>query len=166
MQQLEPGSHLAKIINYGFKLAQNGNEQVFLQFESEEGGKITWFGSLKTDINPKSGKSPCMRSVEQLLKLGFNNDWDSFGAEGGINCFPDKHWEIVLAEEEYQGKKSLKVQWINDPDAPRGMPKMEAPQSAAVVKSKDLKTVTAQIMSEMKASGSAPKLAQSSDVPF
>lgn len=149
---IEPGIYTATIVDCGMKKSKSGNEMVFVTFETKPDAKrINWFGSLKTDIN-KSGKSAAMFSIEQLLKIGFTNNWDAFANAADLTSVfadPTKAWEIVVETEHYDGKDFTKVKYINDPEAPRGADKLERAEAVTIVQSKNLKALTLQAQASM-----------------
>lgn len=167
---LESGNYLARIIDCGFSKTQTGKDQVFLIFEISSGEKISWYGGLATKLNDK-GKSQAMYSIDQLLRLGFNNNWEAFGQSLDLSLiFEDiaKEFEIVVVHEEYNGKTSAKIKWINDPSA-SGVKKLEGPESVSLIRSMNLKAMTMQAKAEMKLKPQAKVTSQAKideDIPF
>ena len=132
MEEIETGKHLAKIVDYGFAKTKSGAEQVFITFELLDGRKKKWFGSLK------QGKA-CEFTIDTMLKIGFNGDWDSFSEPGVVTAFnPNKELEIDVQDEHFNGQTYRKIKWINDPN--KGA--VEGSQAVQIVKSMDLKALT------------------------
>lgn len=93
---------------YGwFDETKNGNQYiqitcVCVQPESKQYGKsITWRGYLNSKNIDKTEKS--------LIKV-FGNDWQW----ANIN-FVGKKIDVVVEEEERDGKKQFKARWLNPP---------------------------------------------------
>lgn len=74
------------------------------------GTEITWFGSLSTD----KGR----QITQDQLKRCFDWDWDSAALADGRVPFAGKEVEVVIEWNDWNGKKSLKAQWLNNPNAP------------------------------------------------
>lgn len=145
---LTPGIYRSKIINCGMKKAKTGSDMVFVTFETtDENGEfkeISWFGSLSGGATPIT--------LDNLLDLGFNNDWDNLTSGAEITCLNrEKEWDIVVENETYNGKTFTKVKYINDPDKPRGMERMESSEAVSTVKSMNLKALTIQRQKERSA---------------
>lgn len=161
-----PGTYNAKITNCGLKKFGTGTEALFVEFETEKDGRISWFGWMGTKANSKTGKSSLDYSIEQLLALGFTNDWTEFTEGNDIRKSfenPDKIWTLVVEEEEYADKtsgelkKSTKIKYINDPENPPNL-KMQGPAAVQLVSSLNLKALTMQKKAELAAK--APPKAQ------
>lgn len=116
------GTHRAKIVNYGVAVSKGGHPQVAVDFEwktpydtTHMGGdkglnthKLTWFGSL----HPNAAQY----TIETLILLGLKNDdltqlVDGPGTQA-LNLA--KEFEIVVAEDFYDGKTYTKIKYINE----------------------------------------------------
>ena len=109
----EVGRHQAKITDYGMKETNAGDPQIFISLKGmEKGDLITWFGSLK------EGKAREI-TLKTLITCGFTGNSVANIAQGvSANCLDTKkELSIVVSENEYQGKKSMRVDWINEPSA-------------------------------------------------
>lgn len=100
-----------------FGETKNGNPQVVVNFEilegEQKGRRISWFGYF-TDKTTQ-------RTVESLRYCGFTgNDL------AAATYMPlDQEVQIVIDHEEYNGKWSAKVQWVNK--AGGGLFKLDKP---------------------------------------
>lgn len=100
-----------------FGETKNGNPQVAVNFEILEGEhsgrRITWFGYFT--------EKTTVRTVESLRYCGFTgNDL------AAATYMPlENEVQIVIDHEEYNGKWSAKVQWVNK--AGGGLFKLEKP---------------------------------------
>lgn len=165
MSHLAPGTYEASIVSCGFRPTKTtGTNRIFVTFETKgsESKRIDWYGNMQTKIGP-SGKSALMISIDQLLRMGFTNNWEAFESSSSLaDCFdnPDKVFEIVVEDEDYNGKTYSKIKWVNDPEK-KGSPlgKMGASEAASLVKSMNLKGLTLQVKSEMNAASKQPKAA-------
>jgi hypothetical protein len=101
---LVAGTYTARAVAGGLGFTKGGKEQVAveLQILDEEfaGETITWFGYFTEGTQE--------RTIDALRTLGWNtNDLDN------LDGITENEVRVVLAEEEYEGKTSLKVKWIN-----------------------------------------------------
>lgn len=112
MSQIKPGIYQATISNYGIGVTQNGNPQVMIlfNFQDHENAprEMTWYGSLK------EGKAQ-EYTLKTLLYCGFSGSDPAEiadGIESGLldHITPVK---ITVEEHEYEGKKSMRVSWVN-----------------------------------------------------
>lgn len=103
---LTPGTYRARAIDGDFGLSSKNTEQIAVRFQvtdgPNEGATLTWYGFFNTPENAK-------RAMESLRRCGWRTD-DVTDLAG----LGEKEVEVVVEEEEYQGKKRLKVRWIND----------------------------------------------------
>lgn len=105
---IPPGKYVAIAIAQDSALAEtsNGTPQVAVVFQIQEppeqyGERITWFGFLTEKATP--------RTIEGLRAAGFTgDDLTDLSSLGSKNC------EIVVEDEEYEGKTYTKVKWVND----------------------------------------------------
>jgi hypothetical protein len=101
---LVAGSYLARGVSGGLGFTRGGKEQVAVELqildEAFAGETITWFGYFTEGTQE--------RTLETLRTLGWKTD-DLDNLDG----IADNDVRVVLAEEEYDGKTSLKVKWIN-----------------------------------------------------
>jgi len=145
MMMKNEGKFAAKVIDHDLEMDNNGNlKSVHVRFSvidvdgSEK--EITSFMSLK---GPQPGKTTSALEItlKNLVLLGFKGTKDADilalarGIPGSEELKPlaldgEKVVELVLENEEYQGKKRLRVKYINEPGR-GGMKRMEG--SAAVV---------------------------------
>lgn len=101
---MNAGTYVARAVEWEFGWTKNQNEQVAVSFEATEGDfageRIAWFGFF-TDKTQK-------RTVESLRLCGWKGT--DLSDLSGLDANEVK---IVVAEEEYEGKVTLKVQWVN-----------------------------------------------------
>lgn len=103
-----PGKYkVLEIKDYGLTETADGKPRVEVVFEHQYGDStrtLTWRGYL-------TEKSTDM-TVEQLVRAGFKgNNLVALLEPGAFEKRDDV--EIEVAQEEYDGKQSLKVKWIN-----------------------------------------------------
>lgn len=122
------GVYRARAIQAALGQASTGSTQVAVEFdiltEGMEGQHITWFGYF-TDATFE-------RTVEALRTCGWQGD--DLSDLAGVDA---NEVDIVVEQEEYNGKVSAKVKWINKP----GGMALKAPMSTDQAK---------QFASEMK----------------
>lgn len=108
---LGKGRHLVNVIDHVLGKSGTGTPFVAVQFESEVqiGDRITWYGYL-TD-------AAFERTVASLQILG----WDPAEHNGlmtslnGTGILKGAPAEIVIDEEQFEGKARMKVKWVNSP---------------------------------------------------
>ena len=112
MSDIKPGTYLAKITNYGFTLTKDGNMQVSILFSFDTDKQLAWFGSLK------DGKAFEI-TMKTLQLMGFDGklaiETLAQGVMSGLLDL-DKEYSIKIENEEYEGKITTKIKWINDPN--------------------------------------------------
>jgi hypothetical protein len=105
------GRHLANVINYGIRDTSSGDPQVSVRFKLiQDGSEITWFGSLK------EGKAQEITFDTLQRVLGMQgDDLNALAGGSGSGILDEKKdVEIVVANEEWQGKIRTKVKWVNE----------------------------------------------------
>lgn len=108
MNLLEAGKHLAKAVDHCISSSEKGEPFLSVLFELEDGHKMMWRGSLTHE----KGKEITVRTLKTLGFAGTVKDL-ARGAESG--CLDmDKTVELDIQIEEYNGKKFLKIQWVNE----------------------------------------------------
>lgn len=108
--ELTPGDYRAKPVDWGLSKTNTGKNQVYVDFALENGKYKKWYSMLDKS-NPKGLDI----TLKALLAMGFYGTDVSILAEGRQGAALDKNKEVklVLENEEYNGKTSLKVRWVN-----------------------------------------------------
>jgi hypothetical protein len=107
MPLMQAGRHLVTVISTKLGKAGTGKEQIAVEFQNGRGEHATWYGSFSE------------KALPYTLKALENCDWDgeSDGWNVSVLCrkgsIVGHEAEIVLEEEEYQGKARIKVSWVN-----------------------------------------------------
>ena len=114
----QPGTYRARARAEGAYVGEtsNGNEQLIIPFDltqpGHEGEHLTWYAVLKTE-------KQLARAIESLKYCGWTgaNILDLSGIDGN-------EVELDIQPDEYKGKTSLKIKWVNPlggggPKAPR-----------------------------------------------
>ena len=103
---LKAGVVRARAIDGEFGFSSKNTEQVAVRFQVTEGPQsgetITWYGFFNTPDNAR-------RAVESLRRAGWQGD-DLADLRG----LGDAEVELVLAEETYEGRARVRVQWVNE----------------------------------------------------
>jgi hypothetical protein len=108
MSRLQPGKYRARGRWAKLAYTKDNNPQVAAELEIIDGGlhaglhghTLKWFGQFTEKTEE--------RTLESLRLLGWDND--DLSNMSGIGT---TDVEIVVGEEEYDGRRTLKVQWIN-----------------------------------------------------
>jgi hypothetical protein len=101
---IRAGTYKARAKEWAFGLSQTGKEQIAITFdildEEERGETITWYGYFSD--------AALNRTVEALHYCG----WDGDNLEQ-IGHLKDHEVQLVVEDEEYEGKVRTKVRWVN-----------------------------------------------------
>ena len=122
-----PGRYIGKIIDYGMGETQKGDPQVLVMFEfkddEEVNQRMCWFGTLK------EGKGRQI-TIDTLLNCGFKGTELSVLADGVGNGALDteKELQLTVNENVYNGKKSLRIDFVNLPGGSAFREKMSKEQ--------------------------------------
>lgn len=101
---MQAGEYLATVADVGIIPDKDLNPMPAVVFEIEGGETIKKFFSLKSEKGAEF-------AVKAARTLGFTgSDWNEFKIEN----MDGRKVMITVVEEEYNGKKMMKVQWIND----------------------------------------------------
>lgn len=92
------GTYRAKALEGDMGRASTGTEQVAVLIELETGDRLTWYGYFSD--------AAAERTIESLLAMGVT-DLETLAGLGS------QHFEVVVDDEEYQGKTRTKVKFIN-----------------------------------------------------
>lgn len=109
-----PGVYESKIVDYGVMKTKADKPMVMIRFlyadESGTDQYINWYGGFSTEI---SAEITC----KSLATCGWttNNPADLAKGKGSGVLDEKRFLSITLANEEYNGKTSLKVKYINPP---------------------------------------------------
>lgn len=111
-QKITAGIFEARISNYGITVTKEGHPQVAILFDyNDHDGtphEVTWFGTLK------EGKGQEF-TLKSLLYCGFSGSDPADLADGANTGLLDTMTpvKITIEEQEYNGKRQMKVAWIN-----------------------------------------------------
>jgi hypothetical protein len=101
---MKSGTYVARATDWDLGTTDNGKDYIGVFFKIEEGEflgeTITWYGYFTEKTE--------QRTIESLRYCGWEGH--DFTKLEGLSRNPVK---IVIDEEEYEGKKRLKVQWVN-----------------------------------------------------
>ena len=173
MARLTAGTHEVEVRSVALGTTGSGKEQIGIEFANEAGDSITWYGYFHTD---GAYKYTC----KILLLLGWDpvtHRWamEKLVDEGAIN---GAKASIEVEDEEYQGKTTAKVKWINLPGSSgmrNKMDKTDAERFAERLRRRYMgdapKIKTADEFREDAAKGEGPEMGPDDDfnldsVPF
>lgn len=103
---------------------------------AQKGKTIDWYGYLGEDVG-RDGKTKTQRAVDILETcFGVNWNWDNI-------TFAGQEVEVVVEQEEYNGKTSFKAKWLNNPNMDRtsggkSPEEIEAAKAEAQAKAKEI----------------------------
>lgn len=116
---LIPGTYEATIVDYGIQIKEGKAPSAMIKFsfmdDMNTPQTINWFGSFNATINP--GKTMCAADITcaALAACGWTTNNPSNLAKGaGSGVLNEKMpVSITIANEEYNGKTTMKVKFIN-----------------------------------------------------
>lgn len=104
---LDAGYYRARAVEWALGKTEKGNRQVAVRFETFDaedrpGEHITWYGYFTEKTEE--------RTLESLQHCGWEGDdiTDLSGIERN-------EVQLVVEQEEYEGKRRARVQWVNKP---------------------------------------------------
>lgn len=165
-----PGNYPAKIVDFGLMKSSAGLPMAAVMFEykmADGGGtqRITWFGSFKDGARPYT--------VDTLVRMGFAGKNGAELAKGNGSGVLDqtKELEIVVGNEEYQGKTRARVKFVNIPGGGAFKEKMADGEAAVLMGGLNLEADFMEARSHVSApKPAAPVATQPSftedDLPF
>ena len=108
---INPGTYKAKIQDYGLVQNQKGQPQVKVFFKFNETGEtFSWFGNLSTPV----GQEITTKTLITLGATPANIDKIENGLASNV-LDTQKEFELVVENNEYNGKTSPRIKYINDP---------------------------------------------------
>lgn len=115
MPTIQPGTHLVHVKSHVLAKTSTGKEQLAVTFEDENGDLITWYGYF-TD-------QAIQRTTESLKILGWKPEEHDYRVASlhGTDLLVGAEAEIVVENEEYDGKTRPKVRWVNSPGSAGGV---------------------------------------------
>lgn len=113
MSNAQKGTFKGLVTDYGIGETQGGDPQVFVAFDVDfPGGKqaMTWFGSLKGGALPITLKALlALGHTGKVADLLDGPNQDNPPIRLGIDA------NLVIDENEYNGKTTLRINWVNMP---------------------------------------------------
>lgn len=109
MPHMPVGRHVAKVRGQVvLGRTSKGKEQIVVQFENAEGQHATWYGFFSSAALPYT--------LERLETCGWDGEADGWNVSKlhRSDKLAGNEVELVIEEEEYDGKKTPKIRWINE----------------------------------------------------
>ena len=98
---IEAGTYTATVSSHAITLTKSGDPQVVVHFDIKGHGNISYYGYFTDKAREYT--------INNLIKLGLQGDNPAGALQIG------KEVELVLVNESYKGKDSVKVRFINLP---------------------------------------------------
>jgi hypothetical protein len=134
---MQNGKYIAKITSYGLQEAKSADkaDSIVVRFETKpdaagEVYSLTWFGSLSEKAFERTlasllGPLGMIASPDQVE--GYLEAIATDGlASGMLNT--EKEVELVVENEEYNGKTHARIKWINEPGTSNEFKKLATDQ--------------------------------------
>ncbi len=138
MSEIKAGTYEAKITDYAITKTKKGAPMAMIRFSFNENQSITWYGTFSSE---KSSEITC----EALAVCGWttNNPADLAKGAGSGVLDENKAISIVLASEEWEGKTTMKVKYINQAGGSGFRDKMSQAEAAQLFSGLNLGGVAA-----------------------
>lgn len=111
---LPEGKYSATPVEAALGESKAGKPQVAVLFRinggAHDGESITWFGSFSKNLG-QGTKTPFQRTIEALRTCGW--DGDDISELSSINEDKGVKVRLVVEHDEWEGKMSAKVKWVN-----------------------------------------------------
>lgn len=152
---------MAKITAYGLEEVEkpDGAVKVLIQFDNKY-----WFDSfvLKRDGTPNK------KTLDTLVTCGFkSNDLvELLKGHGSGVLNESKDYEIDLVTEQYSDKEITKVEWVNDPENPKGTKKFAQSIDRKKLGGASISKMLSDLQKENSLPNHAPSFDDSEDIPF
>lgn len=103
------GRHDVEVVSHVLGKSGTGTHHVAVLFQDEAGDRITWYGYLSD--------AALERTVASLQNLGWNpaEHGGRIDSLNGTGILAGAKAEIVVENEEFDGKVRPKVKWVNAP---------------------------------------------------
>ena len=152
--KVEAGTYTAKVIDYGVIENDSGEPIVVVRFSFDGGKAWAWTGGFGSEKAKE-------RTIKTLMTLGLTDDNLELLCDGpGSNMLnTDMEVEIVITEEEYNGKIRTQIAYVN----PIGGRSFGEAASKDKVK---VKFGGMNIKGDLAAIGFKKKNTKSGDIPF
>lgn len=153
MELVKPGIYIAKIVDYGFSLTKAGAPQAKVTLEFMEDGQkrqLTWFGGF--------GEKQIKHTLKALITCGLCTDVEAMADGLASNALDlNKELSIVVEHNNYNGKISAKVCWINEPIVNKFATVIAKPEVRAKLAALNLKGELAAMRQQMGVKAPAPQ---------
>jgi hypothetical protein len=183
-EQIQPGKHNGRVINYGFKTTQAGDPAVVVEFKIDTGTEsvnLSWQGSMKTDRKTPESMSAWDFTKQALEACGLvfdpatiEKDWNAMA--GGVSSgVLDTDRDVQLTVEYKKSTSGYEYASISKVSKAGGAifsGLLPAPQAVAMFKQNGfINHLVAEAQKEKMKPGFTPKSAtptapQPSDIPF
>lgn len=118
MAMIGAGTHMVRVKDVAMGASPNGTEQASVTFVDEHDDTITWFTTLGFKRDGSFSKKAFDYAVKAFKAIGFDAEAHGFDFEclnGDVGAdLRGSECEIVVEDEEYEGKTYTRVKWVND----------------------------------------------------
>lgn len=117
LKDLEPGQYKGRVLDWGVVEVPHLDNQIqmVVNFKLETGDQIQW----KSFFKKKDGTLN-KKTTNTLETLGFQGNIQNLMHDGALNKTKIFDLTIIKNEQGY-----TEIEWVNDPDAPRGVSMMD-----------------------------------------
>lgn len=112
MNSIPKGKWLVKVLAHSMSQASTGTDRVVVTFEDDSGRRIDWYGAMTDRALPYT--------LSALRRLGWRAEEHDgqIGVLNGSSMLVGARAEIEVVEEEWNGRATTKVKWVNRPRGP------------------------------------------------
>lgn len=106
---LPVGTHDVRIVSHVLSKASTGTPCVVIDVEDKDARRLRWYGYLS--------ERAVEGTIERLQDIGWDADAADWQIESlnGTTLLVDKPCQVVVEDEEYEGKIRRKVKYLNPP---------------------------------------------------
>lgn len=113
---MELGKHKVVIVDHGFSEANTGTTQLYVVFSNAHQEEITWYSTMGKRRDGTFSDKGVEFFVKDCRTMGFDphdHGWDFAKLGDGRVSLVGNQVQIVVEDEEYNGKTNRRVKWIN-----------------------------------------------------
>lgn len=126
MARIPVGTHVVKVVSTAIGRTSTGKEQIAVTFEDGEGNRSTWYGYFTDRALERT-----METLTDVLGWDAAADDHRIDALHNSDTLVGREAEVVVEEEEYQGRFTEKIKWVNAVGGGAALKEQMSPEEAS-----------------------------------